>query len=222
MMRLAIYGDSLSTGTHGDGGYLAALEKAFAPCELTNYAVGSSGCADGTPNGMVQILHRTEGKRAGADLILIWHGTNDWYWGTPLGSPDDCGEDTFWGAIHTVVNRLREENPQALLVWATPLYRHECPDGMKAAGDADRTPNRAGHCLFEYTRVLRDAADRLHFPLIETGRQAGIFAQNADLLLEDRVHPNAAGYRQIERVLCSELRRLWYYHTGEPEDVHTG
>lgn len=215
MMQLAIYGDSLSTGTHGQGGYLAALEKAFAPCQIHNYAVGSSGCSGHTPNGMTEVLHRTEGQRPPADLILVWHGSNDWYWGTPLGTPEDQSENTFWGAIRTVVGRLREENPEALLVWATPIYRWEAPDGTPQAGAADETPNRAGQRLFMYTDVLRQAADRLHFPLIETGRCSGIYAENANRLLEDRVHPNADGYRKIERVLCSQLQQLWYYHTGE-------
>lgn len=222
MMQLAIYGDSLSTGTHGDGGYLAALRAAFPGCILANYAVGSSGCSSVTPNGMTQVLRRTQGQRAPADLILVWHGTNDWYWGTPLGGPDAEGEETYRGAVRTVVNCLRRENPDALLVWATPLYRRECPHGGAAAGDADYTPNAAGCCLWEYTKALRQEADRLHFPVIETGRLCGITAQNAAALLEDDVHPNAAGYRRIQRVLCTELQCLWYYHTGEQTDVFTG
>lgn len=219
MNNLTIYGDSLSTGTHGQGGYLAALQAVLAPATLTNYAVGSSGCAAGTPNSMMEVLRRTQGQRAPADLILIWHGTNDWYWGTPLGTPGDRTEDTFWGAVTSAVTRLRTENPDALLVWVTPVYRRECPDGATEPGDADEIPNRAGHCLWEYTRVLRQAADRLHFPLVEMGRDSGICAQNADRLLEDNVHPNRAGYRPISRVLCRELSRLWYYHTGEDIDV---
>ena len=41
-MRILIYGDSISTGTHGDGAYLKALAEAFN-AEIVNRAVSASG-----------------------------------------------------------------------------------------------------------------------------------------------------------------------------------
>ena len=53
-----IYGDSLSTGTHGDGAYLEALKREFHVKELHNFAVGSSGLSKITPNGMLEVLDK--------------------------------------------------------------------------------------------------------------------------------------------------------------------
>ena len=215
MQKILIYGDSLSTGTHGQGGYLAALQSAFGAPRLVNCAVGSSGCAAGTPNSMAEVLRQDAPEAYGADLVLIWHGSNDWYWGTPLGRPGVADPATFYGAVGSAVDTVRLRNPGALVVWATPIYRFEQPCGGTQPGCADFTQNRAGQTLPDYTAALRRAADCWHFPLIEMGRLCGICAQNEGALLEDHVHPNAAGYRRIERVLCPALRYYHALHTGE-------
>jgi lysophospholipase L1-like esterase len=215
MNKLIIYGDSLSTGTHGNGGYLQALRDAFQPAVLLNRSIGSSGCAACTPDSMMQILSRDDPDACNADLIFVWHGTNDWYWGTPFG-PDGLEDPNTWqGSIARAVQILRRLSPHALLVWATPLYRFECPDTGNISGDAAFLKNKVGYTQLDYTAALRVQADLWHFPVIETGRLCGINAQTDSELLEDHVHPNASGYRHIQRVLCAELKQLWYYHTGE-------
>ena len=76
--KVWIYGDSLSTGTHGDGAYLEALVREFDVVQLHNFAVGSSGLSKITPNGMLEIMERqimekTWESLEAPDLIFIWH-----------------------------------------------------------------------------------------------------------------------------------------------------
>lgn len=215
MDKLIIYGDSLSTGTHGDGAYLATLTESLSVKRLENFAVGSSGTAEITPNSLVSILDGQKEKQkngstegCGAELVLVWHGTNDWYWGTEIGTPGEDNPKTFYGAVKKAVTEIRRKNPDALLVWVTPVFRWEAPDGKKEAGDAGFLPNKAGHTAADYTAALRDMADRYHFPLIEMGRLLNIHQYNEERFLEDHVHPNAAGYRKIEKILIPQLKQL--------------
>jgi len=211
--RLLIYGDSISTGTHGDGGYEPGLLKAFEPDMLANFSVGESGLSPQTPGGMLKILKEQEqtdhAASQDADLILVWHGTNDWYWGTPLGALGDKTEDTFYGCIHQAIGRLRKRNPEALILWGTPLYRWGMPNGGRQPGSADELKNKAGVTLLDYQKVLCDSAEQEGFSLIPIGQLTKISEKNAEQFLEDRVHPNRAGYERIEQVWIQQIRDRW-------------
>lgn len=158
---------------------------------------------------MVSILRKQlENDFAGEtepEVILIWHGTNDWYWGSPLGSAGDMNDGSYDASVHYVTETLRARFPRALVVWATPIFRLEAPDGTSKCGDAFVTPNKNGDTLTDFVLVLQEASIRCHFPLIDVGRYVNIHMANEGEHLEDHVHPNESGYRRIARVLCSGL-----------------
>ena len=83
MKTIAIYGDSISTGAHGEGGYEAMLKSSLSLEKVYNFAVGSSGLTRKTPGGMLEVLDKNPVPED-AELFLIWHGSNDWYWGSRL------------------------------------------------------------------------------------------------------------------------------------------
>lgn len=205
-LKLAIYGDSLSTGTHGEGGYEEKLKGSLCLSEIYNFAVGSSSLSKGSAGCMADLLE--EGRLPEeADIILIWHGSNDWYWGVPLGTMDDKKPDTFNGAISFVIDRLRMNFPKAIIIWVTPIFRMEKPDGIETAGDAFRTLNKNGSTLLDYTETIQRASLIHGFPLIDMRRLSGIHLYNSDYYLEDGVHPNRNGYELIHRILDAELRK---------------
>ena len=200
-----IYGDSLSTGTHGKNAYLDALKEQLPVRELRNFAVGSSGLTEETPNSMIdrmkrQLREESYKECSPPQLVLIWHGTNDWYWGS---APDRFREDALWAA-----DTLRQWFPETLPVWCGPIFRLEAPDGGKEAGDAWRLKNKRGHTLLDYWRALEDCSQAGHFPLLDMNRQVNIHMGNEGICLEDHVHPNEEGYRRIARVLIKSLKEL--------------
>ena len=73
MKTIAIYGDSISTGTHGEGGYEAMLKSSLSLEKVYNFAVGSSGLTRKTPGGMLEVLDKNPVPED-AELFLIWHG----------------------------------------------------------------------------------------------------------------------------------------------------
>ncbi len=209
--RVWIYGDSLSTGTHGDGAYLEALKREFHVKELHDFAVGSSGLSKVTPNGMLEVMEKQIREKLWEklempDLIFIWHGSNDWFWGTPIGSFKDQEGESFFASVRLAVTTLRTQFPETPVMWAAPIFRLETPDGGSRTEDAFFLENKAGHTMYDYVKALEEASWRYHFPLIDMGRLVNIHRQNEDRFLEDHVHPNRAGYDRIEKVLIRGIR----------------
>lgn len=206
LKKIVIYGDSISTINHGNGGYEGMLKSALNLDQIYNFAVGSSGLSTITPNNMVDIVSNDDNIPKDADQILIWHGSNDWYWGTPIGQLGDNKGSSFWGSIDYAVKRLRVKLPMAKMAWVTPIYRFEQPDGVLNAGLAYELKNRVGHTMLDYYEVLEQASKRYGFSLIDMRRHCNIHEGNENYYLEDRVHPNQNGYEVISRIL---IQRLW-------------
>lgn len=215
--KIVIYGDSISTKNHGEGGYEGALGQAFQ-AETVNYAIGSSGLSFVTPNNTASILLDSRNIPEDADVVFVWHGSNDWYWGTPVGNVEDVTPDTFFGAVSVAVRRVREKAPNALLVWGTPIYRFENPDGIVEPGSAYQTKNKIGYTMEAYYKAIMQASVYHGFSVIDLYRLVGIHEQNQEFYMEDRVHPNRAGYEKIFRVLKKGLTELLYYEGYEFEN----
>ncbi len=204
-MNILIYGDSISTGTHGDGAYLDALAAAFN-ATLINRAVGSSGTALTTPSSMLSQLEKYDDRNA--DIVIVWHGSNDWYWGTDM--------ETFRSAVREAVDTIRKRNPYSPVIWFSPLsYRYECPDGCSIKGEAAETKNKAGYTILDYTASLKEEAFRNNFLFQDISSLVQITRYNEKKYLEDGVHPSRAGYDIIQKAIIQSVERLLSIHKGE-------
>lgn len=61
-----------------------------------------------------------------------------------------------------------------------------------------------------YEAVMR-ASVYYGFPVIDMRKFCGIHEENHELYLEDKVHPNKAGYEKIKRVLERGMKELLDY-----------
>jgi lysophospholipase L1-like esterase len=206
--KIAIYGDSISTVNHGNGGYEGLLKASLKLEEIYNFSVGSSGLSTKTPNCMVNLLQDQNTIPKDVELILIWHGSNDWYWGTDIGKMGEKDQSTYWGGIDFVISQLRKTVSRARIAWVTPIFRKEVPYLGTESGEGYELKNLNGNTLLDYYETLERASKRYGFYLIDMRRRANIHRDNAEYYLEDNVHPNQKGYEMIHGILHRELMNI--------------
>ena len=209
--KMVILGDSISTPFIGDGGYEIQLRQLLAPREFHNLAVAQSGASTVTPDSVVKMLTLYAYVCEGADVVILWHGTNDWYWGAQIGSCGQQDDTTYIGALEIAIKNIRRYAPDSLLVMATPLYRREMPDGGQEAGDAWITTNKVGLTLADYERALRETAQAYAVPLVEMRALTGFCEQNSGRFLPDGVHPEKEGCDIIARIFAEHVEYFMRY-----------
>lgn len=203
-----IYGDSISTGNHGKGGYEGLIKEKLKIGEIYNHAVGSSGMSRTTPNSLIGLLENEENIHKDADLIIIWHGSNDWYWGAPLGDIKNDDEHTFSGALKAVVNKLRKCSPNGVIVFLTPIFRYEAPDKCHVKEEGYLNKNSVNLTLKDYHDAIIDASVMLGFATIDLRKLTDFHYYNAEKYFEDYVHPCEAGYKKIADIIASNIDLL--------------
>lgn len=202
-----IYGDSISTYEFGGGGYGNLLREKLSIENIYNHAVSGSTLSRGIENSLVSILQNEENIHSGADLIIIWHGTNDWYWGIPAYKSEE-GEVNFEDETEYVISLLRGKCPNAEIAFLTPLYRFQAPFGTEFPGDAYSLKNKVGSTLKDYYDVIIEKSRKLCFPVIDIRRLSNINYYNAGKYLPDFVHPSQEGYIKITEIISKEIDRL--------------
>ena len=88
--------------------------------EIQNYSVCASGVAKETPDNIVSMLLGRKNIPKDAELVIVWLGTNDWYWGSQMGTLGSRDVFTFLGGVNAAVKMIRKAEPKAVFVWLTP------------------------------------------------------------------------------------------------------
>ncbi|WP_139902972.1 SGNH/GDSL hydrolase family protein [Clostridium thermarum] len=206
--KAVIYGDSISTRNHGDGGYEALIKEKLNINEIYNHAIGSSGISKATPNSLVGLLDNEANIHKDADLIILWHGTNDWYWGAPLGDASSNDENTFYGAVRAVINKLRKLYPGANIVYLTPIFRYEIPDKCAVKEEGYISKNSINLTLIDYYEAIMELSVMLGFTTIDMRKLTNFHYYNAEKYFEDYIHPNEVGYKRIADIIASKVAVL--------------
>ena len=207
----AIYGDSISLDSYPGGGWPSRVAAALQPADMYNHAIGASGLSATTPNSTITKINELDWQHPDAEIAIVWHGTNDWYWGAPVGKVGEADENTYAGAIECLVRKLRQINPQVRIVWMTPILRCQPPHRIDASASSEAwdTPNCTGATMRDYVDVLTEQSRRLCFPLIDLRRLTGFSPENKHLYYRDIAHPSEAGFDRIAELIARHLR-LWY------------
>lgn len=204
-----IYGDSISTTEYGEGGYQELIKKALGMETVYNHAVSASGLSASTPNNLFSLLKNPQNLHSDADLIIIWHGTNDWYWGTPIGEMDSEDPTTFIGSAKYAIETIRKAAPEADIIWLTPMYRFQEPFGSAILSEAWENKNAAGCTQADYEKAIIDLSKKYCFPVIDMRRLTNFNSHNASRFLPDNIHPSKAGYIRIAKIIASHVKMLY-------------
>lgn len=200
--KLVIYGDSISTMNYDCGGYGRFLGE-MLDCKITNHAISGSGLGKNTPCSMVSVIDNPENLHSDADIIIVWHGTNDWYWGTPVqGDGNDC----YDGGLRYVIEKLRNNSPDADIICMTPIFRLQAPDECDECCEAYDNPNKIGFTLKDYIDTLLEMSGKLCFPVVDLRTLTNFNAYNAYKYLPDNIHPSEEGHKRIANILANFIK----------------
>lgn len=204
-----IYGDSISTTEFGGGGYQSQLQELLQIPTLYNYAISGSGLSRCTPDNLITLLDRGNTIHPEADLIIIWIGTNDWYWGTPIES-SSSNPHTFQSDLELVISHLQKECPKAHIVYLTPLFRYQAPDQCEIVGPAYTTSNRVGATLQSYNDIIWKMSQKYCFTLVDMRCLTHFHLHNAPTYLPDLIHPSKEGYEKIAHILVRAIDHIFF------------
>ena len=159
----AFLGDSITAGmnTSEGKGYWDYLGEILGLKESIPYGVAGS-CISATSDmgtGIAPFCERYKDIKRDADLIVIFGGTNDYGYNTPLGDENDKTDVSFYGALYEMLTGLKAEHPKAVIVFMTPLHRVEF-GGLSV----DKQKNDAGYTLYHYIDAIKKQCENLEIP----------------------------------------------------------
>lgn len=139
-----------------------------------------------------------------ADAVVVFGGTNDFGHGdAPIGSPEDRTVDTFYGAMHVLINTLLEHYPHAEIVFMTPLHRMDEVCTM--------APSDLYGDLIDYVNIIREVTAGYGIPVLDLYASSGICPSveiSRETFCPDGLHPNEAGHERIAGRLEAFLKAL--------------
>lgn len=206
MKNCVIYGDSISTTNFSAGGYEETLRLLLGAEKMINYAQNAAALTSGYPYSVYDTVCDTP-VHEDVDLVIVWAGTNDWFYGVPLGVPDNRLCDNFCGCLRKTMLKVSKMYPRAAVIYVTPIYRYSEYDGVTAKCEAFDTPNAVGHTLYDYYTCITEVCRKTGFAVCDMRTSSGINQSNHTVYLRDGVHPSVLGYKRIANILYDFIKK---------------
>ena len=150
---------------------------------------------------------RVETMVPDADMVVIFGGVNDFSHGdAPMGDMNERTEDSFYGACHVLVQKIKARYPAAVIVMMTPLHRSKLPDPLFN----DAGVRQVG-TLEDYVNAIRQVAAHYGAAVVNLYADCPIdpeIAEQKEKYMPDGVHPNDAGHVLIADALQKVLKEL--------------
>lgn len=229
--RVAFLGDSITAQTKSNTFTYADFLKEQLALTTAVYAISGHQWID-----LLGQIDRMEKAEFNPDALFIFAGTNDYASNIPLGewfttSPAEVVRmgavktatvrrklntdlQTFRGRINAVMLRLRKRYPEAQIILLTPIHRAFFQCSETNIQPDERHPNQLGLFLERYVQVVREASDIWSAPVIDLYAKSGLcplieehgrYFYNP---VNDRLHPNPKGHRQLGKLILLNLRTL--------------
>lgn len=179
-----VLGDSITAGENLNSQsqtYAALLGNKIDALAVRNYGLEGSTVAGNHPN---RFLDRYVAMDPDANVILVFGGTNDYGFDTPLGNFGDRHQETFYGGLNQLMCGLQQMYPTADIIFLTPLRRQN--DGNK---------NKYGNTLYQYAQAVMDMASFYDFRVLDVYTPGGLyFVGQMPVYMKDGIHPTAKAH----------------------------
>lgn len=188
-------GDSITYGekvSSQDKVYVNLLGTMLGAEKVYNYGLSGSAIAGNHP---LRFVDRFRAMDPNADLILVFGGTNDFGFHTPLGQMGDLTADTFYGGLNLMMCEMMQRYPDSEIVFLTPLRRLR-----------DTRPNKTGSVLGDYAQAIREMSAFYDIPVIDLySSQEVYFLADRYRYIKDGIHPNDAGQSVLAHFIYQNL-----------------
>lgn len=174
--------------------------QAGSTLAVNDYSKNHINATFGTSYEYTSIVERIlNDDMAQADIWTVFGGTNDWYYGSPIGSlkakDSDFDKTTVYGALQAICEYILAQDNSPRLVLISPPY-----------ADRARASGAEYPLTFEELRTaFKEVANLYGVEHLDLWTKAGINADNADDMLKDGVHPTTAGSALLASVITAQL-----------------
>jgi lysophospholipase L1-like esterase len=119
-----------------------------------------------------------------ADIYSVFLGTNDWWQGRPVGTPEDyennTGSGTLYGAFRIIIDKLKALNDKAPILLITPLQRGDFVYINNYRNNAyDSRREKQGQKLSDVAKAIRKIAKKERLEVVDLYHKSGIRPRNA-------------------------------------------
>lgn len=209
-MKIAFLGDSITMGyalQNPEDRYTTRICHSLGAEEInfgiTGTLMAKAGLNRNDERAFIDRLHFVQ--EANPDFLIIFGGTNDYFWSDmPIGDENSTSV-YFHGAVEAICSQcITFLNPSCILI-VTP-YPHNGignfaggTDFMDRSRHDTNAPNYNGHCLEDYANILVKAANKYHIPVLNLHADGNFDWKK---YTSDGCHPNPEGHQWLaERIL---------------------
>lgn len=208
-------GDSITYGTGTTKVYHQYLQEELGLVAARNYGISGSTIASGN-NGMYD---RVKTMDTDVDIIFVFGGTNDFYFGQNIGDLyyldasnnrqiNTTAVGYFYNALHVLCKNLYATFPGKQYVLMTPLHRE-----VFGTQPTEFQPNADGEYLDQFVDAIVNIGKWYSIPVLDLYRVSGLNPNepnNKALYFSpsDGLHPNAEGHRVIANKIKAFLETI--------------
>lgn len=230
------YGYQLIDGQHSQIKAYGAWLEDLLGAKVKNLGISGTVITSDTYRTLNNTLTRE--NVAGADVVTICLGANDWdcsfikrndkdYF--TLGEYGSTDKTTFYGAVRAWCEKIVEmkkspENAHTTFVFMTPLISSW--SGNVATDWNQEKRNLYGDTLRNYCEAILEVCADYDIPVIDLNLESGFYYNGADdnnvvTLIPDGIHPNAEGQRLLADAVAEGLMNNAHYIAADGTARHT-
>lgn len=200
--RLVAFGDSITAGVSSPN--FAVITDSYIKlfCDYASVGAFDNRAVSGStivPANSNDIYNKVLALTGTWDIIWIAGGTNDWNLGKAVGTWDDTGSSTFYGALKGICSFLSQNYPNATVIFVTPI---------PYTRDESNWPNHITD-LDTYRTAIYDVATYYGYNVVngnDLGMPRKLGGWNNTMCDDgDGCHPTAAGHRLYAKNLTTKL-----------------
>lgn len=215
LVNYGIGGSTIAQQTNYGGAFQSKTEFDYASKDTskiyqvisgqsyTSYKYSNGAWVTDTGSYRTPITARYSFMDDDAEIVCVHCTTNDFQYNwTDLGTFEDTGVNTYYGALHTLIKGLMEKYEGKTIFFITPLKRAQDPYTTPTSA------NGKGKTLKDYRDILMEVCAFYGLPVIDAWGESGLNPHldfQTDLWDSVLTHPLQKGHKLLGDFVASKI-----------------